>query len=79
MSWLPIECAPTDGREIVVYAPARDGLKELVSLCAYHPDAGFCIDEIRSPTHWQPFSRPKTGGDLLRWKGAFSISDDTQG
>ena len=24
----------------------------LASMCAYHRDAGFCIDELREPTHW---------------------------
>jgi len=49
--WKPIESAPQD-REIVVYAPGREGLGELVSLCQWHPDAGFCIDELREPTLW---------------------------
>lgn len=57
--WRPIDTAPTDGRCIVVYATARDGLNEMVSLCSYHPDAGFCIDELREPTHWALFNRPK--------------------
>jgi hypothetical protein len=50
-AWHPIETAPKD-REIVVYAPGREGLGELVSLCQWHPDAGFCIDELREPTLW---------------------------
>lgn len=78
MTWLSISTAPKDGRTIMVYAPAREGLGELVSLCSWHPDAGFCIDELRSPTHWQPFERPKVGGDLTRWKGAFAIPDETK-
>jgi hypothetical protein len=68
--------APKDGRTIIVYAPPLDGLEAIVSLCAWHNDAGFCIDELREPTHWQPFDHPRTGGDLARWKGAFSIPDD---
>ena len=49
--WQPIETAPQD-RPIVVYAPGRDGLHEMASMCRWHPDAGFCIDELREPTHW---------------------------
>lgn len=53
-TWQPIETAPRDGTEIVVYAPAREGLNSMASKCAWHPDAGFCIDELRHPTHWIP-------------------------
>lgn len=74
--WLPIDTAPRDGRTIVVYAPARDGLGDLVSLCRWHADAGFCVDELREATHWQPFCPPKSGGDLSRWRGAFKIITD---
>jgi hypothetical protein len=58
VNWLPIESAPRDGTEIAVYAPARHGLQSMVSKCAWHPDAGFCIDELREPTHWQPLPPP---------------------
>lgn len=51
-SWAPIETAPRD-REIVVYAPSLEGLGPLVSFCLWHPDAGFCVDELREPTLWQ--------------------------
>lgn len=51
MNWYPIQTAPID-REIVVYAPARHGLQEMASMCRWHEDAGFCIDEVREPTHW---------------------------
>ena len=59
-AWQPIETAPKD-RPIVVYAPARDGLPEMASICQWHEDAGFCIDEIREPTHW--VEKPAT----IRW------------
>lgn len=50
-TWALIENAPRD-RPIVVYAPGRDGLQEMASICQWHPDAGFCIDELREPTLW---------------------------
>lgn len=56
--WQPIDTAPRDGSLIEVYAPGRSGLPPLVSLCVYHPDAGFCVDELRWPTHWRPFVFP---------------------
>jgi len=60
-AWQPIETAPQD-RPIVVYAPARDGLQEMASICQWHPDAGFCIDELREPTHWTPIPAIRAGG-----------------
>ena len=58
LNWQPIETAPTDGTVILVYAPAKDGLPHMFSFCAYHKDAGFCIDEIREPSHWLPLIAP---------------------
>ncbi len=49
--WHPIHTAPHD-RRIVVYAPSAHGLPAMVSMCEWHPDAGFCVDELREPTHW---------------------------
>lgn len=62
-TWQPIDTAPKDGTEIVVFAPGnRDGfpepLPDIVSLCAWHGDAGFCVDELRQPTHWMPLPAP---------------------
>jgi hypothetical protein len=51
VTWAPIATAPHD-RTIVVYAPGREGLPPMVSHCRYHPDAGFCIDELREPSLW---------------------------
>lgn len=52
--WLPIKSAPKDGTPILCYAPAFDGLPELISKTSYHKDAGFCICELRTVTHWKP-------------------------
>lgn len=56
--WLPIETAPKD-RVIEVYAPPTHGLNAMVSLCEWHEDAGFCICELREPTHWRPHTPPR--------------------
>ena len=49
--WQPIATAPHD-RPIVVYAPPREGLPEFAGMCEWHPDAGFCVCELREVTHW---------------------------
>ena len=51
-AWQPIETAPKD-REILVYAPPYQDLKSLTKIIAYHNSAGYCIDELRYPTHWK--------------------------
>lgn len=56
--WHPLDTAPTDGTLILVWAPGYSGLPPMYSLCAYHPDAGFCIDELRYPSHWRPLPPP---------------------
>ena len=52
--WQSIETAPRDGTEIIVYCPPAHGLRHMASVCAWHEDAGFCVDELREPTLWQP-------------------------
>ena len=52
------EDTPKD-RKIIVYCPSREGLPEMVCFCQWHPDAGFCVDEARYPTHWAEI--PYTG------------------
>jgi hypothetical protein len=52
--WLPIDSAPKDGTEIIVYCPPAHGLPHMASICAYHEDAGFCVCELREPTLWIP-------------------------
>lgn len=61
-AWLPISTAPTDGTRVLVWAaPTTAGwddpamhLAGFVTIAAYHPDAGWCVDELREVTHWQP-------------------------
>ena len=56
--WFKIEDAPKD-RVIYVFTEGTGGLEDLPSFtsrCKYHPDAGFCTDELRQVTHWQELS-----------------------
>lgn len=62
-SWRDIDSAPRDGTAILVFAPGRSdrwegGLGDLICRCAWHPEAGFCVCELREPTHWQPLPPP---------------------
>src|SRR5271167_1920750 len=58
-TWKPICDAPQD-RYIWVWCPPYSGLSELISLCHYHPDAGFCVDELRYPELWKDVIRPSS-------------------
>ncbi len=59
--WKPIESAPKDGSEIIVFCPPAHGLRHMASVCSYHEAAGFCVDELREPTMWIeiPNTKPK--------------------
>ena len=66
-AWEPMETAPTDGSTVIVYAPSPDpekwhetvcGLPAIICTAAYHEDAGYCVDDIREPTHWRPLPTP---------------------
>ena len=50
--WLPFEDAPKD-RYVRVFAPAYQDLPSLQQVCKWHESAGFCIDELRTPTHYK--------------------------
>jgi Lar family restriction alleviation protein len=61
--WMPIETAPRDGTEVLVYAAMPDHLqwadpdkqlRQIVRVTAWHPDAGWCVDELREASHWRP-------------------------
>jgi hypothetical protein len=52
--WQPMETAPEDGSLFLVWCPSAHGLPAMYSLCAWHPSAGFCVDELRTPSHWMP-------------------------
>lgn len=53
-AWQPIATAPKDGTVVLVYAAEREGLPAFQCTCGYHPDGGWCVDELRFVTHWQP-------------------------
>lgn len=62
--WRPIETAPKDGTLFLVWAPGSEfDLPDMMSLCAWHPDGGFCVCELRYPTHWMPLPAPPPKGD----------------
>lgn len=61
--WEDISTAPRDGTEVWGYAPPAHGLEPLQGWCAYHPDAGWCIDELRDITHWRPLPPPPKDAD----------------
>ncbi len=64
-AWQPITTAPRDGYRMLVYAPGVDyDLPDIICLCAWDPHAGFCVDELRSPTHWRPLPPPPDRADL---------------
>lgn len=56
--WQSIETAPTDGTTVWVYTAALDDLPGFQGACAYHPDAGWCTDELRFVTYWMPLPPP---------------------
>lgn len=69
--WQPIETAPRDGTEVLVYATLPDHLqwadpdkqlRPVVRVTAWHPDAGWCVDELREATHWCPLRPLSSAG-----------------
>lgn len=64
--WLPIRFAPQNGSSIWAYTAASHGLPAFQGVCSYHPEAGWCTDELREVTHFVPLADvwlpPPTGG-----------------
>lgn len=50
--WQPIETAPED-REVLVYVAPKHGLEGFQCFAQYHPDAGWCCDELRETVCWK--------------------------
>ena len=74
--WRPINTAPRDGTEIEVLAPGREGLSPIQCRCAWYPEGGFCIDELRQPLWWRPASAEasttptvEASGGWIEWTG----------
>ena len=68
MAWQPIETAPKDGSEVLVYAAlnppekwseqVRD-LPPYIGRGAYHEDAGWCVCTMREALYWMPLPTPE--------------------
>lgn len=64
-NWKPIETAPKDGTEVLLYWPL-EGLGDLhskIKIGSWHSDAWgwqdrFCRSYTDAPTHWQPLPDP---------------------
>lgn len=57
LAWQDMDSAPTDGTEFLAYSVEQNAdnpLPPFISICSWHPDAGFCTDEIREPIKWHP-------------------------
>lgn len=65
--WRTMDDAPLDGTPVLVYArlPAHAKwtdpdriMQPFQSVAAWHPDAGFCVCEVREVIYWQPLPEP---------------------
>lgn len=56
--WRPISEAPKDGTVVLVWAAPFQDLPGFQSTASYHPDAGWCVDELREVTHFLPLPTP---------------------
>jgi hypothetical protein len=54
VGWELIDTAPKDGEPTWVYVAMAHGLPPFEDKVAWHPDAGWCADELRPVTHWHP-------------------------
>jgi hypothetical protein len=52
--WQGIASAPTDGSLIWYQTDSYEDLPIIEGVCAYHPDAGWCVDELRDVARWKP-------------------------
>ena len=57
----PIDTVPQDGTEVLVFAwdafnrvspEYKDVYRPMITKCAYHKDAGWCVDDMRVVNHW---------------------------
>ena len=48
-----MEAAPRD-QLLIVETDSAHGLSPFVTVCKWHPDAGFCVDELRDVIRWRP-------------------------
>ena len=58
--WQPIETAPTgdagtrDRPYVLVYASPAHGLDGFMCVARWDYEGGWCVDELRTATHWMP-------------------------
>ncbi len=58
--WQPIATAPTgdagtrDRPYVLVYASPAHGLDGFMCVARWDYDGGWCVDELRTATHWMP-------------------------
>ena len=57
---LPVQGALAPQGE--VYAPPAHGLPEIYTRAAFHPEAGWCVDELREVTHYRPIGEKMPRG-----------------
>jgi len=53
-TWQPIETAPTDGTLVRVWVAPDYELPGFETVTYYHPEGGWCVDEVREATYWKP-------------------------
>lgn len=58
VGWKEIETAPQDGRPVWVYVAMAHGLPPFEDKCSWHPDAGWCADELRPVTQGRVATSP---------------------
>lgn len=58
--WQPIATAPTDGTRVLLYVPPYFTLPSFQCVGQYHPNAGWCVDELRDASYWMPLPDPPT-------------------
>ena len=74
MKWQSIKTAPKN-QEIIVYCTSFQDQPHMVSLCRWHPDAGFCVDELRHPVAWIPLDLFGCGSeDKLSMRDQFAVA-----
>lgn len=58
--WSDISKAKQDGTRYLMWSEdvRNVGLPPFMSVCAWHPEAGFCTDELREPTKFMELPSP---------------------
>lgn len=57
--WMPMREAPEDAH-ILVGTNGAHSLPPFTTIVKYHPDGGWCVDELREPIACQPLPLPPT-------------------